>query len=93
MLVADRKSIEIVYLFKILYKEFGYKSRLFFLPSIFLNFIFFILGRGDQFSTIKSSLEIDFEEFASIIDWKPLFTFEEGLKLTINWFKSQRLKL
>lgn len=93
LLVADRKPIKIVYLFEVLYKEFGYKSRLFFLPSIFLNFIFFLLRRGNQFSTIKSSLEIDFEEFASIIDWKPLFSFEEGLKLTINWFKSKRLKL
>ena len=93
LLVSDRKPIEITYLFEILYKEFGYKSRLFFVPSVFLNFIFFLLRKGNQFSTIKSSLEIDFEEFASIINWKPLFTFEEGLKLTINWFKSQRLKL
>jgi UDP-N-acetylglucosamine/UDP-N-acetylgalactosamine 4-epimerase len=44
--------------------------------------------RGERFGDVKNSLA-DIHKAFQLIDYKPVITFEQGLKETITWFKNQ----
>jgi UDP-N-acetylglucosamine/UDP-N-acetylgalactosamine 4-epimerase len=44
--------------------------------------------RGERFGDVKNSLA-DINKAFQLIDYKPVITFEQGLKETITWFKNQ----
>lgn len=87
ILPSDSKTIKTRNLINKLYSEFGYRSRLFYFPSKTLYLIFYLLGKREQFSRLNNSLIVDANEVEKQINWTPPYSFEDGIKRTVNWFK------
>ena len=87
ILPSDSKTIKTRNLINILYSEFGYRSRLFYFPSKVLYLIFNLLGKREQFSRLNNSLIVDSNEVEKQINWTPPYSFEDGIKITVNWYK------
>ena len=88
LLVSDGEPITTKKLFISLYRAFGIRSRLFYLPSFFLYFIANLLGKKDQIDRLYNSLVINSNETKLLLDWYPPYSFDEGIKLTVDWFKT-----
>ncbi|OUL43193.1 hypothetical protein B0W81_05250 [Prochlorococcus sp. HOT_208_60] len=87
ILPSDSKAIKTRTLINKLYSEFGYSSRLFYFPTKILHLIFYFLGKKEQFSRLNNSLIVDSNEVEKQINWTPPYSFEDGIKKTVNWFK------
>ena len=61
------------------------KIYIFYLPELFLTFVLKMLGKKDLINKLFRNLEIDNFEAYEIIKWKPPYTFDEGIKRTINF--------
>jgi UDP-glucose 4-epimerase len=65
----------------------GIKPILFPLPPALLNSICKLLGKGDEIEKLIGSLCVDINKVKSLLSWKPPFTFEEGIRETVKFFK------
>ena len=60
------------------------KLYIFYFPELFLTFALKILGKKDLINKLLGNLVIDNYYAYKIIKWKPPYTFDEGIKKTIN---------
>lgn len=44
------------------------------------------LGRGGEIRKLSGSLQVDDQKIRRVLDWKPPYTYEEGLEKTVQWF-------
>ncbi len=64
------------------------KSINFYLNEKLLRFLFRIIRKEETFKKLFSSLQIDPNKSFKELKFKPPFTIDEGLKETVNWYKS-----
>lgn len=48
------------------------------------------LGRGGEIRKLSGSLQVDDRKIRQVLDWKPPYTYEEGLEKTVRWFMKNR---
>ena len=77
--ISDDKDIQIKDLMLIIIKNFSLSTRLFYLNSNILRFLFFILGLGNYFSKLNNPITIDISETKKIMNWSPIEKNNEGL--------------
>ncbi|MBL0941636.1 MAG: NAD-dependent epimerase/dehydratase family protein [Alphaproteobacteria bacterium] len=65
-------------------------SRLFFCPRAILKLAATLCGRKEAFNRLAGSLEVDDQLCRHILDWTPPFTFEQGIKETVLWYKANK---
>ncbi len=67
------------------------KKRLFLFkfPNSILRFLGFITGNQSKFDRIFSNLEVDPTNTFNFFEWTPPYTSEEGIEITISWFKKK----
>jgi len=73
----------------ILFISRSLKKRLFLfkIPNFILRFLGLITRNQGKFDRIMSNLEVDPKNTFNFFKWKPPYTTEEGIDITISWFK------
>lgn len=44
------------------------------------------LGKGTEIRKLSGSLQVDDQKIRTVLGWKPPYTYEQGLKKTVQWF-------
>lgn len=91
-LVSDGTPLSTSVLLRGLAKALGVPSRIFPVPPFLLQMIGNITGHSAEFHRLLSSLRVDNSKARSELDWKPLYTLEQGLQATADWFQEKHGK-
>jgi UDP-N-acetyl-alpha-D-quinovosamine dehydrogenase len=88
--VADGAPVSTPELIRALAQALGRSPRLFAFPPALLELAGSLAGRGDTVRRLTRSLEVDDHAIRRELDWRPPFTFEEGIRLTAQWHLASR---
>jgi len=83
-LVSDGEDISTPDLIKVIACTMGKKANLFSVHPGILKALCKIAGKGEELEKLTESLLIDSSKIRKLLDWKPPFTFEKGMKYTIK---------
>jgi len=86
-LVSDGRDISTPDLIRMIAVAKNKKPRLFFVPPAFLKVLAKVTGKEGAFLRLTGSLVVDSSKIRKILGWKPPFTFEEGMKKTVEDYK------
>ena len=67
------------------------KARLFPMPLPLLKMLGKMTGRSNQIARLTGSLVDDSTKIRQHLQWQPPYSFDEGLKATIDWYKARRV--
>lgn len=86
LLVSDPNSASTTYLITTIRMYLGRKSRLLKMPVIFL----LVLRKVSPsiYNRLFESLEVNSECSFNEIEFTPKYSFEEGMRITVDWYKS-----
>lgn len=85
-LISDDEDVSTTKLIQLIRKNMGKSQRLFFLPCILMKFLAVFVRRSPEVNRLYSSLTVDISQTKKILGWKPVVSFEDGLKKTIKWY-------
>jgi nucleoside-diphosphate-sugar epimerase len=88
--VTDGPPVSTPELIRALARALGRSASLFAFPPALLELAGSLTGRGDTVRRLTRSLEVDGEAIRRELDWRPPFTFEEGIRLTAQWHLASR---
>jgi nucleoside-diphosphate-sugar epimerase/glycosyltransferase involved in cell wall biosynthesis len=88
--VADEISTTLPELVNEISFAFGFRNRLFPLPIWILKAVAEVAGKNQQFQRLTNQLEIDSRKIRSQLDWSPAYSLRDGIKSTVEWYKSRR---
>ena len=88
-LVSDGGSISSADLFKKIAKALNRGSLTFYLPIGLMRFLAKSINKLDQFDRLTQSLVINNSKICKELNWRPLFTLDEGLRRTAKWYKGK----
>jgi nucleoside-diphosphate-sugar epimerase len=87
-LVSDGHDISTPDLIQAIAKEMGTSPKLWRIPEYLLIGISSILGKGDTIRRLTSSLQVDSSRIRQILNWRPPYSFEEGIRKTVRWYST-----
>ncbi len=64
-------------------------ARLFPFPALLLELIGKAAGRSEDVRRLVRSLVVATDRIRSRLDWEPPFTTDDGLRLTVDWYRHQ----
>lgn len=67
----------------------GFPARLFPVPPKLMQLAGMLTGKGESVTRLLGSLAVDSSKIRRDLDWTPPFTMNEGLRLTVEWFRRQ----
>lgn len=79
-LVSDGQDLSSSELFALIADALGKKSRLFYLPKGFIQFITHLLQRDSEFERLFGSLQVDITKNKQLLNWEPEISVEKGIK-------------
>ncbi len=79
-LAGDGEDLSTTELLRAVAKAMGRPARLIPLPAAFLRWGAAVLGKQAVASRLLGSLQVDIAQTCEVLDWKPPFTVEEGLR-------------
>lgn len=83
-LVSDGEDLSTSELINLIASSMGQKARLFPFPLFLLKFLATIFGRKKEINSLVGSLKIDSNHTKEILNWKPPFSVEEGIRKMIQ---------
>jgi len=83
-LVSDGRDISTPDLIREIAITMGRSPKLFPAPTILLKSLGMIIGRFSEIERLIRSLCINNNKISKILDWKPFYTLDQGIKLTID---------
>jgi nucleoside-diphosphate-sugar epimerase len=87
-LVADDEIVSTPHLIREIAGLLGMKPRLFACPPAILTMAARIAGRREDIDRLTASLWADTSKIRQELGWKPEYSFREGLKKTISWYRA-----
>lgn len=87
---ADGQSLSTTELLNTLAGHLGRRPRLFRLPSALVAMGARLAGRSDQYDRLFGTLEVSIEANRAELGWAPPQSSNEGLKQTVDWFRTLR---
>ncbi|MBL1209502.1 NAD-dependent epimerase/dehydratase family protein [Geminocystis sp. GBBB08] len=69
-------------------KAMGKSPLLLPFPPSLLKLATKIIGKEDVGDRLLGSLQVDSSKIRQMLNWNPPYTVDEGLKITVNWFKN-----
>ena len=84
-LVSDDRDLSTPDLLKLIASYMGSSVRLFPLPVTLLKFFSLILGMESEINKLIGSLRIDNSLTKEILNWKPPFNVEEGIRKMVDY--------
>jgi nucleoside-diphosphate-sugar epimerase len=88
--VTDGEPVSTPKLVRALALQLRRPARLFAIPPVLLEAAGALVGRIDTVRRLTRSLEVDDSAIRRELGWAPPFTFEEGIRLTCEWYRAQR---
>ena len=86
-MVSDGQDISTPDLISVIASAMNKKPFLFSLPPWILKALCAIAGKGEELEKLTGTLLIDSSKIRTLLGWKPPFTFEQGIKETVDWYK------
>lgn len=83
-LASDNHDVSTPDLLSILAQQMHMPLRIFSVPASFLKTSAWLLGRSKQMQRLCSSLQVDISKTLETLNWQPPYTFEEGIRATVN---------
>lgn len=89
-LVADSKPVSTTEMVLTIRQNLGLKSRLWEIPNFFLK----VLKKlsASVYSRLFESMEVNPDWSFAMTGYSPNYSFEEGMKITVDWYKSIKSK-
>lgn len=87
-LVSDGRDLSTPELIAMIARSLGRRPPLFSFPPDFLRAACRAVGKRAAIERLAGSLCVDSGRIRDTIDWKPPFTVEEGIKATMEWYRS-----
>lgn len=88
-LVSDGKDVSTPQLMGQLARSMGRSARLWPFPSAILHSMGRLIGKAAEVERLIGSLQVDSSRIRNDLDWTPIFTIEQGLAETVQWFVNQ----
>jgi nucleoside-diphosphate-sugar epimerase len=89
-LVSDGTDVSTSDLIREMARHLGKRARLIPIPGRWLMALGRALGKREAMERILGSLVVDSTHLQKQLNWKPPFTFEEGIKKSIDWHLEQK---
>ena len=58
-------------------------------PPLLLRLAAKVIKKEEVADRLLGSLQVDSRKIRQMLDWKPPYTVDQGLKITADWFKAQ----
>lgn len=88
--VSDGKPVSTPELVRALAGALGRRARLFPFPPRLLELFGALAGRGDSVRRLTRSFAVDDAPIRGKLGWRPPFAFDEGIRLTTEWYLGGR---
>ncbi len=88
-LVADGAPVSTPDLARALAHALGRPPRILGCPPRLLELAGTLIGRGAEVRRLTRSLEVDDSAIRSQLRWRPQYSFEEGLRVTAEWYRAR----
>jgi nucleoside-diphosphate-sugar epimerase len=88
-LVSDGAPVSTPELISAIAAAMGRPARLLPVPSGLMQAAASILGKGEEAERVLGSLVVDDTPLVRELGWTPPYTFEAGLRATVNWYLSR----
>ncbi len=88
--VSDRESITLAELVRQLSGAMGKAPRLIPCPPWLLRFASLSTGQNRQIERLGNNLEVDARRISARLGWRPDFSFEQGIRTTVDWYLESR---
>lgn len=89
-LVRDGQDVSTPALIGALARGLGTSTHIFPFPPRLLELGGALVGLGDSVNRLTRSLQVDDSPIRSELGWRPPYSFEEGLRVTAEWYLAQR---
>ncbi|OGP64593.1 MAG: hypothetical protein A3K22_06445, partial [Deltaproteobacteria bacterium RBG_16_42_7] len=86
-LVSDEQDISTPDLIRMIASAMGKRPKLLPFPPTLLKVIGRFSGKNAEMARLTGSLCIDSSKIRKVLNWKPPFTMEEGIRETVKWYK------
>lgn len=84
LLASDGQNLSTPALIRALAHAMGRPARLVSIPVGVLKMAGHLTGRSGQIDRLTSSLEVDIGHTTGVLDWKPVMTVQQGLRLAVQ---------
>jgi len=88
-LVSDGEDISTPDLLRALATAIGVQARLIPVPSMLLQYMAQLFGRGAQADRLLGSLQIDSGKIRRELNWTPPYSLQQGLQATAEWYRTE----
>ena len=88
-LVSDGEDVSTAELIRRIAHALGRPARLFPFPPTIMRMAGRLLGQSAAVDRLFGSLAVDASKIRRELGWKALYTMEQGLKETAEWFQMQ----
>lgn len=83
-LISDDQDISTKQLIRTIRVSLGQRSLLLPFPPLVLNWIFNLIGKKNLSERLLSNLQVDISNAKELLNWRPIISFEEGIKRTVS---------
>ena len=89
-LVSDGDDVSTAMLVDMIARSLGRSSRAFNFPPGLLRAAATLLGRAEQMDRLFGTLRVNDRKIRRELGWTPLYSMEQGLRVTADWYRSCR---
>lgn len=90
--VSDGVDLSTPELLQTLGRAVGRRARLFSLPEAVLRFMFWGMGRSEEYERLCGSLHLSIDKARDELDWTPQVEMDDALRQTIAWYNDDHQK-
>jgi len=83
-LISDDDDVSITRLIQEIKEASGKRSLLIPVPQSWLRFVLQLIGKSSLSDRLLGNLQVDITKAKTLLNWKPPFTFEQGINKTIQ---------
>lgn len=83
-LISDDEDVSTTTLIRTIRTTLGLPSLLLPIPQSWIVFMLYLIGRKSLSTRLCGNLQVDITKAKTLLGWKPPFTFEQGIKNTIQ---------
>jgi len=87
-LVSDGKEFSTLEWMRMIAEAMGKKTRQLSVPGRLLKVLGRITGQSEEIKRLTGSLVIDINKIRNLLEWRPPFTVQDGIKDTVRWYQS-----
>lgn len=88
--ICDGEDVSTPELITYLSQSLQQKNRLLSIPPNLLKLVGQLTGKSDTIDRLTGSLIVDSSKIRQTLNWKPPYTFQEGIQKTCDWYLESR---